>query len=145
MFIASLQTLSVKFNDAVSPATATWTDVSAPTTSLTSLDPILFTDSDAGASRTNRTFVSQLAGKVSLMAFTDDDGATWTASQGSGINSGVDHQTLGGGPYARNADGSLKGGTVNCPDSTQRSARTPSIMPRRTSASRRSPAATTAG
>ncbi len=115
MFIASLETLRVRFNDAVSPATATWEDVSAPTTSMTSLDPILFTDSDAGASRTNRTFVSQLAGKVSLMAFTDDDGATWTPSQGSGINSGVDHQTLGGGPYARNADGSLKGGAVQLP------------------------------
>jgi len=115
MFISGLQTLRVQFNDAVSPATATWADVSAPTTSITSLDPILFTDSDAGASRTNRTFVSQLAGKVSLMAFTDDDGATWTPSQGSGINSGVDHQTLGGGPYAKNADGSLKGGAVQLP------------------------------
>jgi len=46
------------------------------------------------------------------MSFTDDDGETWTPSQGSGINSGVDHQTVGGGPYAKNADGSLKGGAV---------------------------------
>jgi hypothetical protein len=37
---------------------------------------------------------------MSLMAYTDDDGATWRPSQGSGINSGVDHQTIGGGPYA---------------------------------------------
>ncbi|HEU4594539.1 MAG TPA: sialidase family protein [Pyrinomonadaceae bacterium] len=115
MYISGLQTLRVMFDDSASPATATWTDVSAPTTSLTSLDPILFTDSDAGASRTNRTFVSQLAGKISLMAFTDDDGATWTPSQGAGINSGVDHQTLGGGPYARNADGSLKGAAIQLP------------------------------
>ncbi|HEX7175768.1 MAG TPA: sialidase family protein [Pyrinomonadaceae bacterium] len=115
MFISGLETLRVQFNDSASPATATWADVSAPTTSITTLDPILFTDSDAGASRTNRTFVSQLAGKLSLMAFTDDDGATWTPSQGSGINSGVDHQTLGGGPYAKNADGSLKGGAVQLP------------------------------
>ena len=116
MFISGLETLRVKFNDSTSPATTTWEDVSAANTSLTTFDPILFTDSDAGASRTNRTFVSQLLPtKLSLMSFTDDDGATWTPSQGSGINSGVDHQTLGGGPYARNADGSLKGAAVQLP------------------------------
>lgn len=115
MFIASLQTLRVKWDDTASPAPATWEDVSAPTTSLVTADPILFTDSDAGPHRTNRTFVSQLLGKASAMAFTDDDGATWTVSQGSGINSGVDHQTLGGGPYARNPDGSLKGGAIQRP------------------------------
>jgi hypothetical protein len=115
MYIASLQTLRVKWDDTASPAPATWEDVSAPNTSLVSLDPILFTDSDAGAHRTNRTFVSQLLGKLSAMAFTDDDGANWTISQGSGINSGVDHQTVGGGPYARNIDGSLKGGAVQLP------------------------------
>ena len=113
--IAGLETLRISFDDSSSPAKATWTDISAPTTSVTTLDPILFTDSDAGASRTNRLFVSQLAGKASLMAFSDDDGATWTPSQGSGINSGVDHQTIGGGPYAKNADGSLKGVTVQLP------------------------------
>lgn len=112
MFIASLQTLRVKFDDTASPAPATWEDVSAPNTSLASGDPMLFTDSDTGPLRTNRTFVSQLLGKTSAMSFTDDDGATWTPSQGSGINSGVDHQTIGGGPYARNPDGSLKGGAI---------------------------------
>ena len=111
MFIASLQTLRVTFNDTVSPATATWENKSAPNTSITSFDPILFTDSS-----TNRTFVSQLLpSKISLMAFTDNDGETWTPSQGAGINSGVDHQTVGGGKYARNADGSLKGGAVQLP------------------------------
>lgn len=115
MFIASLQTLRVKWDDTASPAPATWQDVSAPTTSLVTLDPILFTDSDAGATRTNRTFVSQLLGKASLMAYTDDDGATWNISQGSGINSGVDHQTVGGGPYAKNLDGTLKGGAIRRP------------------------------
>jgi hypothetical protein len=111
MFIASLQTLRVTFNDAVSPVTATWENKSAPNTSVTSFDPILFTDS-----QTNRTFVSQLLpSKVSLMSFTDDDGNNWTPSQGSGINSGVDHQTVGGGPYAKNADGSLKGFAVQKP------------------------------
>jgi hypothetical protein len=110
MFISGLQTLRVRFNDSVTPTTATWEDVSAPLTSVNTLDPILFTDIPTG-----RTFVSQLAVKSSLMEYTDDDGATWTPSQGSGINSGVDHQTVGGGPYARNADGSLKGAAVQLP------------------------------
>ncbi|MDQ3253140.1 MAG: PKD domain-containing protein, partial [Acidobacteriota bacterium] len=51
--------------------------------------------------------VSQLLpSKASLMAFTDNDGGIdgqapgdWTPSQGSGINSGVDHQTVGMGPF----------------------------------------------
>jgi hypothetical protein len=111
MFIASLQTLRVTFDDTATPATSTWVNKSAPNTSVTSFDPILFTDW-----RTNRTFVSQLLPtKVSLMSYTDDDGETWTPSQGAGINSGVDHQTVGGGPYARNADGSLKGGAIQRP------------------------------
>lgn len=111
MFIASLQTLRVTFDDTVSPATATWVNKPATNTSVTSFDPILFTDS-----QTNRTFVSQLLPtKVSLMAFTDDDGDNWTPSQGSGINSGVDHQSVGGGPYARHPDGSFKGAVVRNP------------------------------
>jgi Fibronectin type III domain len=115
MFMASLQTLRIKWDDTASPAPATWEDVSATNTSLVTSDPILFTDSDAGPLRTNRTFVSQLLGKTSAMSFTDDDGAHWTPSQGSGINSGVDHQTIGGGPYAKNPDGTLKGGAIQHP------------------------------
>lgn len=110
MFMASLQTLRVTFDDSVSPSTATWEKKSAQNTSITSLDPLLFTDS-----KTNRTFVSQLLGKASAMSFTDNDGETWTPSQGSGINSGVDHQTIGGGPYAKNADGTLKGNAIQRP------------------------------
>ena len=60
----------------------TWTSVSRPVTSITSLDPILFTDRTTG-----RTFVSQLPAGCSLMAFTDDDGATWTPTRGCGIGS----------------------------------------------------------
>jgi hypothetical protein len=115
MYIAGLETLRVGFDDSSSPARTTWEEVSAPNTTTASLDPLLFTDSDAGPHRTNRTFVSQLLGKTSAMAFTDDDGRTWTPSQGSGINSGVDHQTIGGGPYAREADGTLRGGAVQRP------------------------------
>jgi hypothetical protein len=96
MYIAGLETLRVKYDDCSSPATATWEDVSAPQTSLVSFDPILFTDQTTG-----RTFVSQLLPtKVSLLAYTDDDGETWEPSQGAGFNSGVDHQSVGGGPFA---------------------------------------------
>jgi hypothetical protein len=115
MYISGLETLRVTFDEASSPSQTTWANSSALNTSLRTLDPILFTDSDVGATRTNRTFVSQLAGKTSLMSFTDDDGDSWTPSQGSGINSGVDHQTVGGGPYAKNPDGTLKGGAVQKP------------------------------
>jgi hypothetical protein len=102
-FQSSLQTMRVKF-DSSSPARATWEDVSALTTSLVSLDPILYTDS-----RTGRVFSSQLAGVTSLTAYSDDDGQTWTPSQGAGIPASVDHQTLGGGPFAAplTRDGSL--------------------------------------
>lgn len=113
MFIAGLQTLRVTFSEAVSGVTtAVWENKSAPNTSIQSFDPLLFTDS-----ATNRTFVSQLLPtKVSLFSYTDNDGETWTPSpQGAGINSGVDHQTIGGGPYARNTDGTLKGNAVQKP------------------------------
>ena len=97
-FIGSnTQTLRVTFDDSCSSsAKTTWDDVSAPN-AVTSLDPILFTDHN-GLTR-DRTFTSQLTGQDSLSAFTDDDGESWTPSQGGGIPSGVDHQTLGGGPY----------------------------------------------
>jgi hypothetical protein len=91
---ALLDTLQVTFNTSTSPATATWLLKDGPNTNITTLDPILFTDSQTG-----RTVVSQLFGTTSLSAFTDNDGATYTVSQGGGIASGVDHQTVGGGPF----------------------------------------------
>ena len=95
LYQSGLQTLKVSLDEscASSPA-STWSDVSSLLTSKESLDPILFTDI-----RTGRTQVSQLAGTTSLSAYTDDDGATWIPSQGGGIASGVDHQTVGGGPF----------------------------------------------
>src|SRR4051794_8843369 len=78
---------------------ATWTDVTEPT-AITSLDPILWTDRDTG-----RTITSQLLLACSKAVTSDDDGATWLPSQGCGVGTGIDHQTIGGGPYA----GVLKG------------------------------------
>jgi hypothetical protein len=91
---AVFDTLQVSFNTNTSPATATWLLKDGPNTDITTLDPILFTDSQTG-----RTVVSQLLGTTSLSAFTDNDGETYTISQGGGIASGVDHQTVGGGPF----------------------------------------------
>ena len=91
---AVFDTLQVSFNTSTSPATPTWLLKNGPNTSITTLDPILFTDSQTG-----RTVVSQLFGTTSLSAFTDNDGATYTVSQGGGIASGIDHQTIGGGPF----------------------------------------------
>src|SRR5258706_11584739 len=90
-------TFRVQFNDScpTSPA-STWTATQSAITGQTSFDPILYTDQSPG-----RTFVSQLLLAGSALAFTDDDGTTWLPSHGSGIGSGIDHQTLGGGPFHR--------------------------------------------
>jgi len=91
-----------------SAGTGSWTDRSAeagngcPQGSLTSLDPILYTDHGTG-----RTFESQLAGKTALTCYSDDDGGSWHPTSGSGINSGVDHQTIGGGAFSAAGPGAL--------------------------------------
>lgn len=102
MYIAGLETLRVGFDDCSSPARATWEDVSAPNTSLVSLDPILWMSPEFGdpGERTCRTIASQLFVKSSNSSYSDDDGDSWTPSQGSGINSGADHQNIGGGRFA---------------------------------------------
>ncbi|GAA1915168.1 sialidase family protein [Nocardioides marmoribigeumensis] len=108
MYQASLSTYKAVFDDSVSPATVSWSDVSAnlsngcPLGSTISLDPILFTDHTTG-----RTFESQLTGLDSATCWTDDDGATWNPSTGGGIPSGVDHQTVGGGPFSAAGIGGL--------------------------------------
>ena len=80
----------------------TWTDVTAQTATI-SLDPILFTDNlpDGAA----RTFSSQLLLACSQMDYSDDDGQSWSPSQGCGIGSFYDHQTVGGGPFSPNGPG----------------------------------------
>lgn len=97
---ALYDTYKANWDDRVTPSAVTWKNVSATATNgcvtggTTSLDPIGFTDPSTG-----RVFESQLAGKTSLMCYSDDDGATWSPSQGGGVSSGVDHQSVGGGAY----------------------------------------------
>ncbi len=89
------------FNDQATPATATWTNVSGnqhiATSPRAAADPILFTDS-----RTGRTFAGQEEGLTpfATVEYTDDDGNLFVPTQGSGVVSGVDHETIGGGPLA---------------------------------------------
>src|SRR6266545_232330 len=113
MYIAGLQTLRISFPEDIAPVgsmpeacEALWEDVSTPLTHTKSLDPILFTDQNTG-----RTFVSQLNSVVppgpptvliglnSLMAYSDDDGVTWTPAQINPPDGSYDHQTVGAGPY----------------------------------------------
>lgn len=91
--------LSVTFDDRTTPAATTWKQVPLLVTTAPRAygDPILFTDRDTG-----RTFVSQefaLTPLGSTMEFTDNDDAPFIPSTGSGAPSGIDHQTVGGGPY----------------------------------------------
>jgi PKD repeat protein len=100
MYLASFNPLRISFDDCSSPANDTWTNTNIPR--AVSLDPILFTDHMLPSGMANRTFVSQLTGQDSITFYTDDDGANYSPSQGGGIPSGVDHQTIGGGPYKPN-------------------------------------------
>ncbi|NND43678.1 MAG: PKD domain-containing protein [Xanthomonadales bacterium] len=74
---------------------AAWLDVSPVVASIDTLDPILVTDPVTG-----RTFISnQTTGAEVLFAFTDDDGETWIEASAAPPTGGVDHQTIGVGPY----------------------------------------------
>lgn len=65
---------------------------------VNTLDPILETEQTTG-----RTFQSSLSGANSIFAFSDDDGDTWIPGQAGPPNGGVDHQTVGVGPWAPGA------------------------------------------
>ena len=74
---------------------AQWRNVSPVVASIETLDPILVTDPQTG-----RTFISnQTTGPQVLFAFTDDDGENWIEASISPPTGGVDHQTIGVGPY----------------------------------------------
>ncbi len=97
MFQSDVQTLRVSFTDACFPALRSiWVNKPAPTSQVDS-DPILFTDHQTG--RTQVSLLALLTGR-SESSYTDNDGDVWVASQGSSITSGIDHQTVGGGPFA---------------------------------------------
>ena len=91
--------LSATFDDRTTPSAVIWTQSPLVLANAPRVfgDPILFTDRDTG-----RTFVSQELGLTPLgstMEFTDTDSGPFTPSEGSGAPSGVDHQTVSGGPF----------------------------------------------
>ncbi|HEU0132226.1 MAG TPA: sialidase family protein [Mycobacteriales bacterium] len=97
MFQALYETLNVSGFDRRFPGDATWRDTAPAITSIDSLDPLLKMDPVTG-----RTFVSQLAGACSLMAYTDDRGESWTnVPLGCGAGAMLDHQSIGIGPYVK--------------------------------------------
>ncbi len=100
-YTSGIQELRVGFDDCSSPATDTWDDVTSPFVQQSVLsDPIGFVDHTTG-----RVFQLDLIGGQgnSFAAFSDDDGQTWTPMQGGGLGQGIDHQTLGGGPFNESA------------------------------------------
>src|SRR5204862_3305111 len=105
-FQSDLQTLFIKFDDSC-PANgqkATWYNSAAPTSLFVDSDPIGFTDRQTG-----RVFAGELTltSPTCKVSFTDTDGldglghpdqAGWSPSSGP-LGSGIDHETIGGGPY----------------------------------------------
>ena len=104
MYQSYLSTYRTTYDDSTTPARATFTDVSAsalngcPGGSTESLDPILATEPESGRTIESQLLDVRVAG--SLSCITGDAGKTWSTSQGGGLGSAVDHQTLGWGPYA---------------------------------------------
>ena len=102
--LSGLKTLYLQYPQDLDPprpqaCEGEWEDRSSPITSVTTLDPIGFTDSLVRGRETGRTWIGQLSGANSVMAFSDDDGATWIPNQGGPFAAAVDHQTIGAGPY----------------------------------------------
>src|SRR6266700_4442616 len=105
-FQSDLQTLFIKFDDSCpsNGQKATWYNSPAPTSLFVDSDPIGFTDRDSGRVFAGELTLTSPSCKVS---FTDTDGldalgqpeqAGWSPSSGP-LGSGIDHETIGGGPY----------------------------------------------
>src|SRR5213596_328319 len=105
-FQSDLQTLFIKFDDScpANSQSATWYNSAAPTSQFVDSDPIGFTDRQTG-----RVFAGELTltSPTCKVSFTDTDGldqlgqpsyAGWSPSSGP-LGSGIDHETIGGGPY----------------------------------------------
>jgi PKD repeat protein len=95
-FISGTEVDKVTFDDSVSPARDQWVDKTGTLTGLNTSDPILVGDRDTG-----RIFASQLVlgPGNSIQEYSDDDGETWNPSVGGSFRAGLDHQSLGVGPY----------------------------------------------
>ena len=107
VYQSDLQTLFVKFDDSC-PSTgrnAIWYNSQAPSSQFVDSDPIGFVDRDTG-----RAFAAQLTltSPECKISYTDTDGKDplgnpgpqgWFAPSTGPVGGGIDHETLGGGPY----------------------------------------------
>ncbi len=96
-FQSDLETIFVSFANSCANGgpTATWTNRPAPTSQVIDSDPIGFTDQMTG-----RVFAAELTATspTCKISFSDDDGMNWSPTSGP-LGSGIDHETIGGGPY----------------------------------------------
>ncbi len=96
-FQSDLETLFINFSSLcpTGGVNATWANRAAPTSQVIDSDPIGFTDRQTG-----RVFAAELTATspTCKISFSDNDGQTWTPSSGP-LGSGIDHETVGGGPY----------------------------------------------
>jgi hypothetical protein len=99
---SDLETLFITFNDTcpsngqLSTNLSTWANRRATTSQFIDSDPIGFTDRQTG-----RIFAGELTllSPTCKTSYSDDDGQTWIPTNGSGLASGVDHETIAGGPF----------------------------------------------
>jgi hypothetical protein len=96
-FQSDLETLFINFASLcpTGGVNATWSNRPAPTSQVIDSDPIGFTDRQTG-----RVFAAELTATSPSckISFSDNDGQTWVPSSGP-LGSGIDHETVGGGPY----------------------------------------------
>jgi hypothetical protein len=96
-FQSDLETLFINFASLCPSGgvNATWSNRPAPTSQVIDSDPIGFTDRQTG-----RVFAAELTATspTCKISFSDNDGMTWIPSSGP-LGSGIDHETVGGGPY----------------------------------------------
>ncbi len=96
-FQSDLETLFITFANSCPTGgpTATWVNRRAPTSVVIDSDPIGFTDRQTG-----RTFAAELTATspTCKISYTDNDGNTWVPTPGP-LGSGIDHETIGGGPF----------------------------------------------
>ena len=94
------------FDDCSSPALNVWEDTKSPI--ITGLDPIGFVDhfraGELGRSypppqTPGRAYHIELAAGSSTAAYSDNDGGSWISFLAGGPPAGLDHETLGGGPF----------------------------------------------
>ena len=96
-FQSDLETLFITFANSCPTGgpTATWVNRPAPTSVVIDSDPIGFTDRQTG-----RVFAAELTATspTCKISYSDNDGNTWVPTPGP-LGSGIDHETIGGGPF----------------------------------------------